>query len=415
VLPLILAGHLVVGCDEDAAGPDAALPDLPAIEVDDTGCDVHDPDGVPQRFTAEIWGQPSVSAFFSFPLLLDADAPDPEIEDEVIALLESAPAGSKVHASFFTFTRSRTADTLIAAHERGVDLNIVMDSKSIREERAAALKLRDELPADVLFICPSGDGCIGPAINHNKFLLFERLTDGSTHVVAQSSGNMTYGAQEQHNNMVVVRNDPGLYEAYLGHWTDQRNLWDEDACYYHTASASRADIEVQFFPNGGHEDCGGDPIVDLYDEILDADACAAGSSVHVAVSIFTRTAVADKLVELAEQGCDVEVVARRASSQGSWSGIGGAVEERLLAQGIPVYVFPKYAVGHGFLHSKYTIIERRAENRESRTFILTGSHNYNGASLETSDETLIVLEGYDDIYCEFLADWEAMRDKVRDA
>lgn len=362
---------------------------------------------------ADILHDPSVEALFTFPPLLDADAPDPTIENRIIELLESAPAGSQVHASFFTFTRSRTADTLIAAYERGVDLNIVMDAASIRDGRSAALRLRDELPPEVLFICPSGDGCIGSAINHNKFLLFSRLEDGSRNVVAQSSGNMSYGSQEQHNNMVVVKNDPGLYAAYRGHWDDQRALWDEDACYYHTEQASRTDIEVQFFPNGGHDDCSGDPIVELYDRILDAEACAAGATVRVATSIFSRLTVADKLIELHELGCDVEVIGRQGSSQGSWSGISGAVEDRLTDAGITVWKFPKYAVGHGFLHSKYTIIDRGAiDDGEPRTYILTGSHNYNKASLEWSEEALLVLEGYDDVYCDYLADWEAMRHKL---
>lgn len=155
------------------------------------------------------------------------------------------------------------AEAFIEAWQRGVDVQLVVGSAF------PAVDLLLAAMPERVFICRDAagtpNGCMGGRINHNKFILFSRLNDGSTDVTVQSSANFTEVQLPNANNLVVVRHQAALYAAYRQYWQDlaARPLNPD---YYRMADGG-AGIRVWFFPRAGANGSTGemDPIVEQLD------------------------------------------------------------------------------------------------------------------------------------------------------
>jgi phosphatidylserine/phosphatidylglycerophosphate/cardiolipin synthase-like enzyme len=338
---------------------------------------------------------------------------DLTIEDEILRLLAAAVPGSRVRIAMYHVHRLRVADALVAAAGRGVDVALVVDETNQVEDppgsgqarwNDAVTALRAALGDGKVIVCGGADlpkdggACMGTTINHNKFILASALCDGSRDVVAQSSANFTVSQLDLHNNLVVIRDDGALFDAYESYWddlsTDQQNLG-----YYRERDGDTG-THVHLFPRrpglfSGGIDPGSDPIYTMLDEDVD---CAAGTHVRVAEPIWNegRGYIVDLLRDLDDAGCDVQIVYNSASTRDE-------VKVKLLEQ------FPGQELRRGMHnHSKLILIDGRVAGAD-RQLVLTGSHNLTYGALRTNDETLLRIED-EAVYDQFLADWQAIWD-----
>jgi hypothetical protein len=327
---------------------------------------------------------PAFETHFTRP---EPDQPDLALEDIVIELLESTPAGESVRAAYYTFTRTRIADAFVDAHERGVDVQLVLGNTN-NPDGAALTTLRTGLE-DRLTICREGQesgGCIGDRIQHNKFILFSELEDGSRDVVLQSSANFTNPQTNQFNNLVVIRDDTALYEAYSNYWTDLlAQVTNLD--YYHSVVGD-LQTKAYFYPRAS-----GDTIVGILNNV----DCAIGADVYLGMAIFTnpRIAIAERLVEMDAQGCNVHVLTRDGGNSGD-------ILATLSVGTIDLTLQP-------IMHSKYLVIDGAyGANSSHQKLVWTGSHNFTGPALRRNDETLLKIR-QDEVFEAFLEDWQHAR------
>ena len=397
-----------------AAGPgDAPVPDAGPVD-DETGGTpptepVPEPDAGPAPADA---GLPPADA--GSPPAPDAGSPPPppppnlqvvfstrpatngrdtSIEAALVALMDQALPGSKLRLEMYTFTRAAPADALIRAHQRGVDVKVVVDGGARLAAGSEIPRLEAALGLARVKSCSSAGGgtsCQGTGIMHNKVLLLSALADGSRNVVVQASHNLTTAQLTMHNNAVVVRNDPALFAAYAQTfddlWTDAQNLGA-----YRVADGTLA-TRAYFFPRGS----GGDTVVSVLNNVT----CDATAKIRVAMAFFTsaRQAIADALSARKAEGCDVAIVV-------------GDDEIPFSAQvssGVAVTRYPQRAGGWG-LHSKYLLVDAKyAGSSAHRRLVFTGSHNYTGPALTSNDETLLRVEDAA-VFQAFLADWAKVK------
>lgn len=333
---------------------------------------------------------PRLDAFFSVAGPTGTEE-DLTLEEELQELLRLAEPGSEVLAAVFTWSRGNMADAFIEAHNRGVEVRLIIGS-----EYQAVRKLEAALPRGRVRICrnSNGDpgGCHGGSINHNKFFLFSKLSDGSKDVVVQSSANLTNLQLRKNNNMVVIRNDAELYNAYHIYWHDLYREMENLDYYWDTGEDSLS--RAWFFPR--QEGDGRTGAKDTIVEILDGVRVASDSQIRVAMAIWTdaRIGIANRLVALKAEGVDVRVMINPDKT-------GDKVIAILEAGGVPVIRYPQ-------VHSKYMLIDHGLGRRQER-LVYTGSHNYTDPALRSNDETLLRLDE-PDIYGAFLQDWNNMRD-----
>ena len=325
---------------------------------------------------------PSIQPIFSYPTA--GGSADDRHERVLLDLLERAVQGAAVHCSLFTLTCERIARAFVAAAERGVDVNVLLDERGI--ERAASQRVLDELPERAAVV---EDGGVGDRHNHNKFLAAEELDSGDQHVVWQSSSNMTAAQIHRHNASVIVRNDQPLYEAYRSYWTDLA-AGSQNLSYNRTETAESA--TVYFSPRDNF---------DTHVRALQDIVPTYETEIHFMQSIWTdsresESGLIDRLSELIEEGADVHVIVQD----------GDEVVDNLRDAGADAVPYPSGDVG---VHSKYMLVESDFQTddgtTERRREVWTGSQNLSRPGLRRNDEALLrFIDDY--VYDEFLDDWE---------
>ncbi|MER7535972.1 phospholipase D-like domain-containing protein [Streptomyces sp. NPDC097704] len=338
------------------------------------------------------------------------------IVDKQIELINGAPAGSRIRLSYYYLNDATFTNALTAAYDRGVNVQAIFDIKAtgytLYNTLAAKLGTDTSKPSWVTH-CGAARGCIGTltkggvdAINHNKFILFTE-TNGTPRVVMQSSANLHTGRDGYlgWNNALVLTGNDGIYNAYNGYFDDLAAKVPNNN-YYDTGRAPVAsgNAKIHFYPRAATSDSVfyNDPSEDTVATVLDHVNCFGNSVVgttdnhrtriRVAMTIFSRPYLADKLVQLDAQGCYVEV----ALTHDGTNGLAKTSLEKLLAATTNAYngVITKYYCGKDstWIHDKYLLIEGNYYDVPDRKIVWTGSHNWSTNSLRQSDETMLQFE-----------------------
>lgn len=317
---------------------------------------------------------------------------DPEtIVREICNLIRQAPSGSRIRIAQFVISGAAGMDfakELIAAHRRGVDVQIVIDGWQVDNPAMAAIIAelgRDKSARSWVHICsrrsPEGNtsACIGDKGQHNKFYLFSE-TGGKSNVVVQSSANVTdLNSTTYWNNALILVGNWRLYRAYNTYFEDLAAEVESDD-YYWTVTTGMAggSVRAHFFPRAG-TDASTDPIV----EALKKVDCRSGTFIGIGMSEWDayRIKIAEKLADLANDGCSVLVVH-------------GPIDDEVrdVLQSVPRIEVRELNDGSqlpGRIHSKYMIINGMYDGDTDAKWVFTGSHNYNLTSLRRNDETML--------------------------
>lgn len=348
------------------------------------------------------------------PVVIEAvfTMPDPRQRDEtivkrLIAETEAVPRGGSIDGAFYYFTDPALAHALATAHRRGVRVRLIVDRKIQRPDAAAVRDLLVEalgppcrrdcagLDRSVLAVCGFrwhvvGAGCHGDDKTHNKFMIFRTAAE-TVPLLAVTSSNIEDDNFRRSNDLLLIRHAAtvGRFESY---WHDlARNRHDPAYGDRHDAAPQPLDdavpeagsISVHLFPRSA-----GDPVMDLLNRVR---CQAPGSAVRVLHSMIGsgRQDLVWRLAELHQQGCDVRVVTdyrpkRRTPATEFLEAFGpdaGAVLSLLDRQACRS------------THAKFMLVRAALHGSpDLRSFVLTGSHNLNEASLRDNDDNLLVIE-----------------------
>jgi hypothetical protein len=328
---------------------------------------------------------------------------------ELCGLVRQAPAGSRIQLAHFVMSGTAGGDfaaELIRAHQRGVDVQVVLDGDT--RGAAVATRLKGGLGADPaarswVHVCtgpPSGGtaACIGDKGQHNKFYLFSR-TGTASDVVVQSSANLTdVNSSTYWNNLVVLPGDRRLFAAYSSYFGDLAAERKNPGYYRVTDThGPSGSVRAHFFPRAG-ADTSTDPVVENLDQV----SCQGGTTIRVGMSEWDayRIGVAAKLAGLAAQGCTVRIV---------YGTMADETRTLLLAEpGVELRTLGEGSALPGRVHSKYLLIEGAFGGERDARRVFTGSHNYNRTSLRHNDDALLRLDN-PGVYQQYVANFERMR------
>lgn len=290
-------------------------------------------------------------------------------------LIKGTPKGGWISVAMYHFSSEDTASELVAAAERGVSVQVVLDYES--RSYAAYRRLRRGLGGNTkksswVVVCDEDRGCIGPEFNHNKFFLFSS-TSGAANMVVQTSANATDGARDAQWNDALVIQDNAVYAAYLAYFHDL-------AAQHHTLNYHRSvqagKYRLDFFPWAK-----GDPISQALDQV----SCAGGTRLRLSLGHFTWGPIARRLWKLDNAGCRVQIVfdivgpvaIHALTAKG---GQNGNPETRYLTEGGRTT----------YAHSKYLLIDGTYQGRPQKV-VFTGSNNYTTVGFHGHDEAMITV------------------------
>ncbi|MFI9586414.1 phosphatidylserine/phosphatidylglycerophosphate/cardiolipin synthase family protein [Streptomyces sp. NPDC052236] len=327
------------------------------------------------------------------------------VRDHIVSLIKDAGSGTSITVSMYTFTDDTVSAALVAAKQRGVAVKVIVDHTTVTmdsgEYNALVAGLgTDRTKSSWVLACPARRGCIGGrvltndddgTINHNKFFLFSQV-GGANKVVVQASANMTsLQRTDLFNNAVTIVNG-GLYDIYQAYFADLLAYGTSTGVSHYYKTPSSGAYKTYFFPRkeAAGTDFNNDPSTDTIKLILDNVSCTGGTQVRMAANLFTRNAIAQKLVALKNAGCAVTLAA-----DGAPGAMGSVVESTIsgkLTQRVECYEDRGTGVAKVGLHSKYLLINGVYDGASGKKLVFTGSHNYTYPALRANDETLLKID-----------------------
>lgn len=160
------------------------------------------------------WGLPAAASqrFAAEGEIELAFSPRDDAERVLIELVSEARRSLQVQA--YVFTSRRIADALVAAHRRGVRVEVLADAQMNRRGKGNALP--QLLAAGVPVALETRYNAA-----HNKVLIVD--ADGPGCAVLTGSYNFTWSAQNRNaENLLVLRKHCALARAYRDNWRRHR-------------------------------------------------------------------------------------------------------------------------------------------------------------------------------------------------
>jgi hypothetical protein len=355
------------------------------------------------------------------------------IFDQLINLINATPAGETIRAAMFEFADVEVANALNAAHNRGVNVKVIIDDSSYTtngrtnpspawdalRNPTTGLGSNDSarswiVVCDDKFEDDDGvddvlRGCIGtpppnPSYNHNKFFLFSKVgpfDDGTSYskVVFQTSSNLSNWYKVESYNDSVTFVDATVYDGYATYHEDMRRLRYTAAGdnRYYRSTPTGSTYRAYFFPRGdtSYNNPASDTIVNALNEVSCAYTGADGkrrqTDIRVVVLNFldSRIQVANKLASLRASGCWIDVI--YTPPTGANVGANTKVKQVLDAAGIQhlgCWITTPSPDIDVRVHNKFMLIDGDYSG-DITPRVYTGSPNWDGSSLRSSDQALV--------------------------
>jgi hypothetical protein len=307
-------------------------------------------------------------------VLLAGPVPEGEEADHrtfrvLLDLVGRTPAGEQIRVVGNSFSYVPVAEALVAAHERGVEVQVILYDAVSQDWQAPAL-LREGLGEDrsaasYLYLAPGGV--------HQKVWSFSR-TGQWRDVVLTGSLNLTYHSAGQYTDVFAWADRPDVRRVFDRRFEQlARTLPDPPPFGPVALGRDRA----WFFP--GYTSAS-DPVRQQL-----AAVPPAGARIRVVMYAWLDQRgldLAELLVAKDAAGADVEVVLGAST--------GPLVRDVLEGTGVEVH--PGVFADGDDVHHKLTVVSHPAPGGGRSRFVLTGSDNWTTKSLGRP-ELLLRLDG----------------------
>jgi PLD-like domain len=287
----------------------------------------------------------------------------------LLRLIENTPAGERIRIVGNSFSYVPVADALAQAHDRGVDVQVIVYDAVSREWKAPTL-LRDVLGED-----RRADSFIqlAPGGVHQKVWSFSRTGD-SRDVVLVGSMNLTYFSAGQYTDMYSYVDRPDVRRTFDRRFEDlSRFLPDPPPFGPIDLGRDRA----WFYP--GYT-LATDPVLQQLSAVP-----PAGARIRVVMYAWLDERgldLAELLVAKDTAGADVEIVLGAST--------GPLVREVLEGTGVELH--PGVFDDGTDVHHKLTLVSHPTPDGGRTRYVLTGSDNFTTKSLGRP-EVLLRLDG----------------------
>lgn len=289
--------------------------------------------------------------YFTDPYAASAPTQRGGIDEDLIGAIDDAQ--KTIDIAMLNINLNGIGEALVRAQRRGVQVRLVMDSAAL-DGNVPRLLLGEGIPV-------IGDR--RESLMHNKFLVI----DGSE--VWTGSLNLTLtGVYEDHNNMIRIRSSR-VAENYTVEFNEMfvEDLFGDNlraATPNPRLTLDGRQVEVFFSPDDG-----------VLQHLLQLVQNAHSSIQFMAFS-FTSNALADAMIERAQDGVQVQGVF---DSDQVDSNQGGEFE-RFLQTGLDV----RRDRLPGQMHHKVILVDNQ--------IVETGSYNFSNSAEKRNDENIVIID-----------------------
>jgi phosphatidylserine/phosphatidylglycerophosphate/cardiolipin synthase-like enzyme len=369
-----------------------ALLAAPAIAGEDDGTGASAP---ATSARSKPW-MPATGGFFNDPW--GAQEAKFRIERQIVDAIRHARKGSYIRIAVYSFDRVNVAKALIAAHKRGVRVQVLHNDHTY----TTAMKLlkralgtnRGKKSWD--YTCKTGCRSV-QGVLHDKIYLFEH-TGGARNVVMTGSANLTGNAAiHQFNDLLIKADVPKLYDLMLKLFWELKKDKTANPLYQHKVLP---DYQLWVMPRPRNTEAN-DPVMDILRPV-ECQGAQGGTGTNgrtkIRVSMHSwngdrGTWIARRLRHLYAQGCDVKVM---------WA-LAGARMKQVIGMNTPRGKVPRHANGYNtdcdelrqvdmYSHQKYLTISGHYGDDRSASYVYTGSSNWTPQGI-SGDEMILRVQG----------------------
>lgn len=302
------------------------------------------------------------------------------IDQPVVDLINGTQRTLDIAA--FEWKNECITQAVIAAHNRGVVVRMVVDNEHTVEENEEAELLDEEAP--FMEIIAAGipyvdDGRSG--LMHNKFMIFD-----STTVLTGSMNFTARGTYTNNNNVLVMRSQRAV-AAYQDQFDEMFNDGQfgprGESPNNFAFSQDGVSIQILFSPD--------DPVVD----IMIQEISNAQSEIRFMTFSFTEDLIGQALLAEAANGIDIAGIFETRGSETEYSEL-----TPLFCAGVDVW---QDGNSQTFHHKVFVI---------DGTTVLTGSFNISDNATTSNDENMVIIRD-PDLAAQYLAEYDRMLQSAR--
>ncbi len=322
------------------------------------------------------------------------------VENQILQAIKATKKGEKIRFSLFSYDRQPVTDALIAARNRGVRVQILLNDHDHNFSLAARrlYKRLGQNPKKRNFAYRCKHGCrTGYENLHSKFFLFSK-TAGVKNVVMVGSTNLTANAAvNQWNDLYVMKDKKKVYDAFVELFNQLRKDKKAKPQYYKRKLGKKYELQVLPYPNFSAKN---DPMMTALNKVKCTTAQGSPGGVKgrtmVRVNMHAwNTArgvwLAEKVRSLYAKGCDVKVMYGMASKP-----VRDVFARKTKRGALPVHIDGYDTNEDGLIdlygHLKVlTVAGHWGKQRDAR-YTWTGSSNWGNSGLR-GDEIIFRIKG----------------------
>lgn len=318
------------------------------------------------------------------------------IINKVEAAIDHAPKGSRIRMAQYLFDLDSTADALVKAHARGVDVQLIIDDSPTSPQTQRMRKTLGTNKKAKSYVARCYNSCMSSStsVMHAKFFLFSQSGASKTISMVSSANPYTGNTSVSWNNLHTMVGDKKLYASLDQYFTDM--LLDRDQPDYYRTTTS-GNTKLYFFPRLAVKGTADVPMLDVLNHVRCTGMSRGyGTESRTVVRIeqwgwsAARLDIARRVWALHDQGCKVSVIINKFNISPKvlqvllrWSSRSGQMT--VYDAGIDQN---KNGRRDKYMHHKALMINGKWFG-QSRKVVYTGSANFTGTALLANNELIM--------------------------
>ena len=337
-----------------------------------------------------------------------------KIIDELNRTINGTPGGATIRIAAYLFDATTTADALVAAHRRGVNVQMLIDDG---ERDNALVRVRRVVGTDTdnrsyVTTCSSGCHAGSPSIIHAKIYLFSRVGSASNVSMVGSANPYYHNVFNSWNNMQTIVNNATIYNSLSAYFNEMLDEPNDGNAYRETTSGA---YKLYFFPKAS-----GKPMIL---EVLEGVSCSgvasgygSGGKTVVRIAMWGWTAaredIALELNALHRRGCKVEVLLNKDRTSKT---VFAALLRSSSTYG-KMKIYDGWYDGNDngvaglYVHHKVLMINGNWFSDSGAKVVYTGSQNHTHEGLRRNNEVMLRVK-INGVYNAFYYNFAYIRDR----
>jgi phosphatidylserine/phosphatidylglycerophosphate/cardiolipin synthase-like enzyme len=331
----------------------------------------------------------------------------------IVAAIEHAKPDSYIRIALFSFDRKYVASRLIAAHKRGVHVQVLLNDHQVTPAQRMLHRALGTNRWHRNFAYECHHGCRSHGENlHTKFYLFSH-TGAARRTVMTGSVNLTgNSAINQFNDIYVHNGSKKLNHGFRRLFAQMRKDKPAHPPYWVQHLSDSYTLAATPFPNPGPKH---DPMITLMNRVrcLGATGPTGDKSHHTIVRVimhawndYRGTYLAQKIRQLYASGCNVQLM----------YGFAGANVRQTFATRTARGYIPVHTTGYDtnedglidkYTHQKELLVSGHYGKSTHTRLVVTGSSNWNTDGTR-GDEEIFQIRNRSTAWHDYIDDFVRM-------